>query len=145
MENNPYKTPESAPKEDIKFQRSVWWKIYFFFITILSSIGIASAFTDPNVGVSEYISLLIGIIATIGLFGFVFLKPIYRPRFWLQFIIAYIAFSIIYYFVTSIDLRMEMSDTEFYITNVISWLLYLPGYYGLYSYSRPNNLIWKKA
>jgi hypothetical protein len=142
---NPYQTPASNVGPEVKFKRSIWWKIYFFFITILSAFGIVSFLVAPGAGITEYISLVLWLIATIGLFGFVFLKPIYNPKFWLQVLIVYVVFSFAYYFITDVDLRMGMNDTEFYISIVIGWLLSLPAYYGLYAFSKPTNPTWKQA
>lgn len=145
MENNPYKTPSSDVTVDETFKRSIWWKIYFFFITIISAFGMISFFMNPEAGVSEYISLILWLIATVGLFGFTFLRPIYKPIFWLQVLIAYLIFSIAYYFITDIDLRMGMSNTEFYISVAVGWLLSIPAYYGLFAFSKPTDPAWKKA
>lgn len=145
MENNPYQTPKSDVVTEGKFKRSVWWKLYFFFITILSAFGMASFLIDPKAGAIEFISLIIWVTATIGLFGFVFLKPIYKPKFWLQVLIAYFIFSIAYYFITDIDLRMGMSNAEFYFNSAVSWLLSLPAFYGLYAFSKSTNPAWKHA
>jgi hypothetical protein len=145
MENSPYQTPESDLQIESEFKRSIWWKIYFFIITILSAFGMISFFADPGAGISEYISLVIWLVATTGLFGFVFLKPIYKPKFWLQVLIAYVAFSTVYYFITGVDLRVGMSDTEFYVSNAIGWVLSLPAYYGLYAFSKPSNQAWTNA
>ena len=147
MEHNAYKTPESdiVNEDNSRFKRSVWWKIYFFFITIMSAFGMFSFLLMPESGISEYISLALWLVATIGLFGFVFLKPIYKPEFWLQALIAYITFNIVYYFITNIDLRMGMNDIEFYMSSAIGWLLSIPAYYGLYAFSKPSNPAWKNA
>jgi hypothetical protein len=74
----------------------------------------------------------------------VFLKPIYKPKFWLQVLIAYVIFSVAYYFITDVDLRAGMSDIEFYISIAIGWLLSLPAYYGLYALSNSTNPAWKR-
>lgn len=145
MENSPYQTPESNLETKNEFKRSVWWKIYFFFITILSAFGMMSFLANPAAGVTEYISLIIWLVATTGLFGFVFLKPIYKPQFWFFALIAYVVFSFVYYFITDIDLRMGMSDTVFYTSNAVSWLFSLPAFYGLYALSKPSNPAWKNA
>ena len=145
MDNNPYQTPESELKVDAQFKRSIWWKIYFFFITTMSALGMVSFLVDPNAGITEYISLSIWLVATVGLFGFVFLKPIYKPEFWLSVLIAYISYSAAYYFITDVDLRAAMSDSEYYVSNAIGWLLSVPAFYGLFSFSRPANPIWKSA
>lgn len=145
MENNPYQAPKSDLKHLNNFKRSVWWKIYFFFITILSGVGMLFLFADPKVGIAEYISMLLWVVATAGFYGFVFIKPVYKPQFWLKILIAYITFSIIYYFITEIDQRMGMDDMELYITTAISWIISLPAYFALYAYSKPDNPAWKNA
>ncbi len=145
MENNPYRTPNSDVAIEGVFKRSIWWKIYFFFITIISTFGMISFLFHPHAGFVEVASLVIWLVATVGLFGFTFLKPIYKPNFWLQVLIAYLIFSIAYYFITDIDLRMGMSNAEFYISAAVGWLLSIPAYYALYALSKPTNPAWKKA
>ena len=145
MDSNTYQKPESDVQNETEFKRSIWWKIYFFFLTILSAFGMVSFLNAPGAGISEYISLILWVFATIGLFGFVFVKPIYKPEFWLQVFIAYVVFGFIYYFITDVDLTMGMSDTMLYISNSISLLISLPGYYGLYKFSKPNYPAWKNV
>lgn len=145
MENNPYQAPESDLGNKGEFKRSIWWKIYFFFITILSALGMVSLFAVPGAGITEYINLAIWLIATAGLFGFVFVKPIHKPEFWLQILIVSLVFSVAYYFITDINLRAGMSETEFYISSAIGWLFSLPSYYALYAYSKSSNPAWKNA
>ena len=143
MENNPYQPPESDLGSPINFKRSIWWKIYFFFITILSGVGMVSFFFEPNIGIAEYIFLPLWVVATVGIYGFVFIKPVYKPQFWLKFVVVYIVFTVAYYFITEIDQRMGMGDTEFYVTNAIGWLISLPAYFALYAYGKPSNPAWE--
>ncbi len=145
MKTSPYQTPESNVEIDGVFKRSIWWKIYFFLITIMSAFGLITYLDDPNAGLAEYITLFLWLVATIGLFGFVFLKAIYKPKFWLYILAIYLLFSVAYYFITGVDLRMGMSDSEFYISTAIGVFLSLPGYYALYSYSKSDNPAWKNA
>jgi len=145
MENNPYQAPESDLRIEEKFKRSLWWKIYFFFITLFSGLGFVPILASPEAGISEYLLLLLWVIATVGLFGFVFLKPVYKPAFWLQILEVYILFTVTYYFTTQVDMRMGMSESAYYISNAIGWLISVPGYYALYSYSKPTNPAWKNA
>lgn len=142
MGNNPYQTPKSDAFIVREFKRSVWWKMYFFFITILSAIGMVSFLFEPGTGVSEYINLGLWLVATVGLYGFTFLKPISKPKFWLQILIVYIVFSFAYYFITDVDLRQGMSDATFYITAGIGWVLTLPTFYALYALSKPTDPNW---
>jgi hypothetical protein len=145
MENNPYQTPESDLARESDFRRSIWWKIYFFLITIALAFGFLSLFAGPEAEAAEFILMPFWLIATAGLFGFVFLKAIYKPKFWFIFFVVYVAVSIIYYLITKIDLRMGMSEMEFYISTAISWLMSLPGFYALYSYGSPKNPAWSIA
>lgn len=129
--------------ESNSFKRSVWWKIYFFFSAAVTTLGIVSLFTVPKVGISGYILWVIAFTAMVGLFGFVFLKPIYKPKFWLLVLIADIVMTVAYYFVTNVDLRMGESDTVYYTANAFGWLLSLPGYYALYAYSKSSDPAWR--
>lgn len=80
----------------------------------------------------------------IGLFGFVFLKPILKPKLWLFVMIISIVFSLIYEFITELDLREGMTDFDYYLYYVIGLVLYLPAYYGLYKYSQPTDPAWNQ-
>ncbi len=144
MEDNPYQSPRSDVAIDEQVKRSLWWKIYFFFITVISAFGMLTFLIEPDVGVSEYVLLIVWLIATVGFFGFVFLKPIYKPSFWFQVLVVYVAYSIVYYFVTDVDLRAGMSDAEFYISTAVGWLLSLPAFYALYAYSKLADPAWNR-
>jgi len=136
---------ELGQKQPNNFKRSIWWKIYFFILTFLSVIGTLSILPAPKAGIAEYISLLLLIIATTGLYGFVFVKPIYKQQFWFKLFITYVLYTITYNFITDVDLRMGMNDMEYYITTAIGFLISLPAYIGLYAYSKSNNIAWKNA
>lgn len=144
MQHNPYQAPESDLGGVDVLKRAIWWKVYFFVMTFVSGLGALILTLDPNAGISEYVMLVTWLAGTTGFFGFVFLKPIYKPVFWLQVLIGYVVFSIAYYFVTDVDLRMGMTDTQFYVSNAINWIICLPFLYGLYDYARPGNPIWQR-
>ena len=145
MSENPYSPPKSEPKENIKLRRSIWWKIYFFLITILSFLGLSSYITADNSGFPEYLSLFSLVVGTAGLFGYCFLKKILFPKFWMVFLVLYFLYGILYMFISKVDLRMGMSDTEFYISIVIGYVISIPGYFALFSYGRVKNPIWATA
>lgn len=144
MESNPYQTPRSEVADGARFKRSIGWKIYFFCITGISALAMLGLFFTPGAGASEVATLAFWLVATVGLFGFAFDKPIATPRFWLVVLIVYGGFSVTYYFLTDIDLRAGLTDAQFYISNAISWAIALPAYYALYAYSRPYDPVWKK-
>jgi len=145
MTENIYKPPSSELNENPILKRSIWWKIYFFLITLISIFGLISHIVADGSGFPEYISLMSFVVATVGLFGFCFLIKILTPKFWMVYLFVYIAYGFIYLFITNVDVRMGMSDQEFYISWAIGLLISLPAYFGLFSYGRPGNLIWSKA
>lgn len=143
MDENPYQPPRSAVASSTEIKRSIGWKIYFFCITGLLALSMLAMFFMPGAGLAEVASLLFWLVASTGLFGFAFDLRIATPRFWLYTLIIYSLFSVAYYFITDIDLHAGMSQTQFYISSAIGWLLALPGYYALYAYSRPSDPAWK--
>lgn len=145
MKNNPYETPESDLQAEVKFKRSIWWKIYFVIITILSFVGMFSYLSSENSGIAEYLQLVLLIVATVGMFGFVFMKKILFPKFWMNFFFVHILFGILYLFVTNVDLKQGLSNNEYYISMAIGFIFSIPAYYALFSYGRPQNRIWLNA
>ena len=58
------------------FKRSIWWKVYFFCMTILVAMAILTFLVSDSVEIVDYIGLPFLVVAAIGLFGYVFLKQI---------------------------------------------------------------------
>ena len=75
MENKPPKIT------NIKIERSIFWKIYFFIITGLILLGILGWVGDEKFGIAEIVAILTASIGTIGLYGFVFSKRIFKQSF----------------------------------------------------------------
>lgn len=142
---NPYESPKSDVAREANFKRSIWWKVYFFIITILGAFGSISFLFEEQAGVAEYLQLLLFILFTTGLFGFTFLKKILIPTVWLWVLIISLLFGAFYEQLTSIDLRQGMTDTGFYLTMAFGWLISIPGYIALYLYSKPNKQPWAAA
>ena len=144
MTDNPYNSPTSDlhTSAEPTPKRSMGWKIYFFIITLVAILGSISFLTAPNAGIAELLSIVFTVIATAGLFGFVFLKRVYKASFWRGFLFVYLAFSVLYYFITNIDLKVGMTDLEFYVSTVIGILVSLPAYFALYQYGNPNKAPW---
>ena len=144
MANNPYQSPESnlGAQETLKY--SLIWKIYFFFITLLSIFGYIFLFFEPGFGIVEIFSIILIVPATIGLFGYIFRKKILSPRFWNIFFFVYIAWSILYSFVSKIDQQAGMSENEYIISMIIGWAISIPAYLALFYYARASCSIWQK-
>jgi len=145
MSENPYSPPESELGMSTELRRSVWWKIYFFIITIFSFLGIFTYVAAENSGFPEYLLLLSTVVWTVGLFGFCFLRKILFPKFWLVFLVVSFSYGILYLFISKVDLRMGLSDSAYYVSLAIGFLISFPAYFALFSYGRSNNPIWSRA
>ncbi|MCJ8270044.1 MAG: hypothetical protein MJK04_11665 [Psychrosphaera sp.] len=144
MENNPYQSPESDIElPTTQFKRSIWWKIYFYLITVLSILGLTLMMFEPGVGLAEYLSVISLLLTTTGLFAFVFFKPIASAKIWLYILIATFAYGFIDYGITNTDLKAGISDMEFYISQIIGFALELPTYFALYAISKVDHSVWQ--
>ena len=141
---------EPPPLPDIKIQRSIFWKIYFFIFTGLALLSFMEMVSYENFGIAEIIAMLIGIIGTIGFYGYVFSKMLFRRSFWLYFLPVCIIFNIAYYFITDAVIFPEMEDlspaenkflTLFAI--IVGSVISFPSYVGLLLYGLPSNKLWK--
>ena len=144
MTNNPYQSPESNLDAQEVIKYSLIWKIYFVFITLLSVFGLTVLFFEPNFGIAEIFTIILIVPATIGLFGYIFRKKILTQSFWKTFFFVYIAWSVLYIFVSKIDQQAGMSDSEFIISMTISWAISIPAYLALFFYGRVSCSIWQK-
>ncbi len=132
--NNPYDAPKSEVIAAGISPRSAWWKVYFFVITLLSVLGMGSILLSEGVGVIDYIEFLMLLIATAGLYGFVFRKKVFVSGFWWPFLALYILLDLFYDSLTGIDLREGIEDQEYYVSVLIGYALALPSYYGLFRF-----------
>ena len=141
---------EPPPLPDIKIQRSIFWKIYFFIFTGLALLSFMEMVSYENFGIAEIIAMLIGIIGTFGFYGYVFSKMLFRRSFWLYFLPVCIIFNIAYYFITDAVIFPEMEDlspaenkflTLFAI--IVGSVISFPSYVGLLLYGLPSNKLWK--
>lgn len=123
----------------------IFWRIYFVLITLISVLGMVLILFEPSRGVAEFILLGVVCVSTIGLCGFTFGKAFFTSQFWKVALIVEIAFSLLYYFITNIDLKMDQTDAEFLMTTAVSWAISLPSYYALYLYSKQSNVVWHKS
>ena len=80
MNNIPPKISDSSPK-----QRSIFWKIYFWLLVCIIYLGIKLTFSEENFAVIEVIDIIMSVIATIGLYGYVFSMRIHKQSFWFSF------------------------------------------------------------
>ena len=144
MSDNPYQSPSAEVGVAATLRRSVGWKIYFFAISLIAFYGTFIYLSSEGAGFAEYLSLILLLIASVGLFGFCFLKKFLFPRFWLVFLVIYFVYGFVYIFITKVDVRLGMSDVMFYASFVFGLVVSMPGYYALYAYGNSDNPIWSK-
>ena len=141
---------EPPPLPDIKIQRSIFWKIYFFIITALTLFGFMEMVGYEGFGAAEIISILTSAVGIIGLYGYVFSKRIFKRSFWLYFLAVFILFSIAYFFITDAVIFPEIEELSpaenkivILITIIFTFVISLPAYVGLLLYGIPSNKLWK--
>ena len=143
-------------ENEIKIKRSIFWKIYFWLIICVSVWGLNYTLSHENSGLIEIIDIPMVLIATIGLFGYVFSKRIYKQSFWICFFWILLAYSLVSPFLSEIEFSPpddpELSAAENKFINTFSMIfsfaliipLFLPWFIGLLLYALPSNKIWKK-
>ena len=147
---------EEHLENEIKIKRSIFWKIYFWLIICVSVWGLNYTLSHENSGLIEIIDIPMTLIATIGLFGYVFSKRIYKQSFWICFFWILLAYSLVSPFLSEIEFSPpddpELSAAENKFINTFSMIfsfvliipLFLPWFIGLLLYALPSNKLWKK-
>ncbi len=143
---NPYAPPKSEIEgADVPFKRSIWWKIYFWIITVLSFLGMTSLLSMEGSGIVDYVQFILLAFASAGLFGFVYLKKIFIPGFWIPFLAFYLIYGFAYESLSDIDMRQGMTDAEYLVGMAIGYIISLPAYYGLFKYGNKKGQPWSQA
>ena len=140
MNNIPPKISDSSPK-----QRSIFWKIYFFIFVGLTSLEFISV--SIEVTIWGIVNIPIMIIATIGLYGYVFSKNFYKQYFWLCFFVFLIIWDAVYFIVVGLPPDPELTEMENKYIDlfaiILTYILMTPAYIGLLLYGLPSNKLWK--
>lgn len=144
MNNTIYEPPKSDLGQSTSFKRSIAWKIYFVFYIALSILGFLSFFFEVNISFVDYISIPISIFEIVGLFGFCFLKPIYKPKFWFFIFMISLIYYFSCYFIVDMGIDETMSEIAYYTFHAIVFILYLPTCIALYLYSKTTDPAWGK-
>jgi len=143
-------------ENEIRIKRSIFWKIYFWLIVCVSIWGLNYTLSHENSGLIEIIDIPMTLIATIGLFGYIFSKRIYKQSFWICFFWILLAYSSVSPFLSEIEFSPpddpELSAPENKFINNLSMIfsfaliipLCLPWFIGLLLYALPSNKLWKK-
>jgi len=129
---------EEHSENEIRVKRSILWKIYFCFIVFLTVMVVYNCLIDENLRLMEIIDTAMTLPATIGLFGYVFSKRIYKQWFWICFFGVYSSYSFFSFF--------KANEVNLYplFTVIFAITLTLPAYIALLLYALPSNKLWKK-
>ncbi|WP_415753811.1 hypothetical protein [Pseudomonas leptonychotis] len=142
MSENPYAPPQSELVGVENLNRSIVWKIYFYFMLALTLVGVAGLLTVDGKGAAELISLILAIPSLTGLFGYVFSKKILTRNLWAVNFYVQIAWGALYYFVTTADLSAGMDQQLYIVSTAVMWVLSIPGYIALFLYASKNYPTW---
>jgi len=139
-------TQRLPPKTtNIKVERSIFWKIYFFIFVGLTSLEFISESIETTIW--DIVNIPIMIMATIGLYGYVFSKNFYKQYFWLCFFVFLIIWDAMYFIVVGIPPDPELTEMENKYINlfaiILTYILVTPAYIGLLFYGLPSNKLWK--
>ena len=139
-------TQRLPPKTtNIKVERSIFWKIYFFIFVGLTSLEFISVSIEATIW--DIVNIPIMIIATIGLYGYVFSKNFYKQYFWLCFFVFLIIWDAMYFIVVGIPPDPELTEMENKYIDlfaiILTYILMTPAYIGLLLYGLPSNKLWK--
>ena len=139
-------TQRLPPKTtNIKVERSIFWKIYFFIFVGLTSLEFISESIETTIW--DIVNIPIMIMATIGLYGYVFSKNFYKQYFWLCFFVFLIIWDAMYLIVVGMPPDPELTEMENKYIDlfaiILHYILMTPAYIGLLFYGLPSNKLWK--
>ena len=139
-------TQRLPPKTtNIKVERSIFWKIYFFIFVGLTLLEFISESIETTIW--DIVNIPIMIMATIGLYGYVFSKNFYKQYFWLCFFVFLIIWDAMYFIVVGIPPDPELTEMENKYIDlfaiILTYILMTPAYIGLLLYGLPSNKLWK--
>ena len=139
-------TQRLPPKTtNIKVERSNFWKIYFFIFVALTSLEFI--FESIETTIWDIVNIPIMIMATIGLYGYVFSKNFYKQYFWLCFFVFLIIWDAMYSIVVGMPPDPELTEMENKYIDlfaiILTYSLMTPAYIGLLLYGLPSNKLWK--
>ncbi len=146
MQDDPYKTPESElTTEQTLLPKTLWWKIYFFLIVLLTLAVVAWAvLAEPGVfTLIEVIDLILSVVALVCLFGLAFNKAIGKQVFWKYFFYVNLVSSFIYMGIFPLlGIKFYGEIAEFNLEYGIGVLLVVPLIWGSYLYGYRRGVLW---
>jgi len=117
----------------------IFWWLYATLVIFLASFNLHQTISRDEFWVRNAISTIITLLCLIGVYGFVYQKPIYKRLFWL-----------FLFWLTAISQAWTLAISAVFAFNVPAYLLNsllelaltLPLLYALYRYGSDSNPIW---
>ncbi len=130
--------------------KQVFWKVYAVFFVVLLILSLATAFSTKGILWFEYAPRIAVItLATLGLCGFAWKKPIGRPWLWKAvfyfMIITLLWVGIVRLLDERSSLRQACSDTACFVVYNLSGIIFMGIFFwGLFRYAYRSPEIWKQ-
>ena len=122
----------------------MWWRTYFWTVVLISAFGIVFGYGSQPIWTSaDWMDVLISVISLLGLYSYVFKKPLFPIDFWKYFFVFTVAVSALYllYFFTplqyaiTLPIFMQSQTLNSGQMVLLDIVISLPIYYALYKVS----------
>ena len=117
------------------------WKIYFF-ITALQTIGVPiGTILMSDITIVDLVNCAFVIAGVVGLFGFVYRRPILMQEFWKGFAPLFVLWDIAF-IVLWLPSQESYAHSESYELQILLFVFLLPQYIGLFRYGYNDAELW---
>ena len=142
MEDNPYKTPESDLAIEPQVSRSLWWKLYYVFYLFLILLSIVAVVFGDQIDLLDFINTFVSIVASLGLYGYVFSRKIFVRRIWFPVFIVFLLSDATSVLLAGGDFPAGLDRSYFLTILALTWLMSVPAYVALFHYSKQKHRVW---
>ncbi len=148
MDSNPYKTPSAnVERTEPPVERSIWWKIYFWFVFITECLYAAWVIADPegtDAGPSDYFDLVLYAFVLLALFGFAYSRRFLTKKTWQYFFPFILLWDLWFIFIDGDwEEVMRLGLIVFLVSLIIIIALMIPQYIALYCYGFREHELWQ--
>jgi len=121
------------------------WKIYFFIIA-LQTIGVpAGAILLSDIKIMDVVNWVFVIAGVVGLFGFVYRRPILSQGFWKGFAPLIVLWDIVFLILWLPAQESYTLGDRLEMHTLLIFLFLLPQYIGLFRYGYNDEELWVRG
>lgn len=147
MTRDPYKPPGSDPNNSPPTINSAAWIVVSVMWVLITALGLVTIPYSKSFTVFDLLSHSVNVVASVGLLGFAFYKPIYQVAFWRYFFyVAILDFVVNGFFVAGYEISrpgIEIPE-DFFIKYAVGMVFNLVVIYGINQYAYKRPFIWKQ-